>query len=139
MYAVAVEVWTISAGILFDNFHIGHSLTEALAYAKNTTGRKARAERALQDKENQQLDLEARLEVLETGTFVERLTVRVEMAVEHLKENPKMLFYALAAFVFTVVYSKLMGGSQEKERKKVKRSKRSVETEAPVEKEGAVN
>ena len=134
MYAVAVEVWTISAGILYDNFYIGHSLSDALAYAKNTTGRKAQAEKALQDKENHELDLEARLEVLETGTLVERLTVRVEMAVEHLKENPKMFFYALAVFVFTVVYSRLMDGSQEKNRKKVKRSKRSPEESAEKEK-----
>ena len=103
-YAVAVEVWTISAGILYDNFHIGHSLSDALDYGRETTFPKSRVEREMNkvaQREEEHLD---RLELLENGTLKERLLIRAEMVVEYFKHNPTVPLYAAIALVLTMLY-----------------------------------
>lgn len=119
-YGVAVEVWTISAGILYDNFHIGHSLADALEYGRATTFPKSRVERELSkiaQREEEYLD---KLELLESGTLRERLIVRAEMVVEYFKHNPTVPLYAAIAMVLTMMYFLIFDWKVEKPGEKKK-------------------
>ena len=58
MSAIAVEVWTVSAGILFDNFAVTADSAVALEFARNTTALKARAEREAIKKEEKEAELQ---------------------------------------------------------------------------------
>lgn len=54
MAALAVEVWTTSAGILFDNFAVGTDYMAVFEFGQATTAKKARAEReALKQEEKE--------------------------------------------------------------------------------------
>lgn len=54
MAALAVEVWTTSAGILFDNFAVGTDYVTVFEFGQATTAKKARAEREAIKKEEKE-------------------------------------------------------------------------------------
>merc|ERR1739841_159320 len=52
MNAVAIEIWTMSKGMTFDNFYISSSLSSAKSFAEMTFLPKAEAQRAALEFEN---------------------------------------------------------------------------------------
>lgn len=58
MGALAVEVWTTTAGILFDNFAVATDHLAAFDFAQETTAKKARAEREALKKEQKEMEHE---------------------------------------------------------------------------------
>jgi pyrimidine deaminase RibD-like protein len=60
MSALAVEVWTTTAGILFDNFAVGTDEAAVFAFGQETTAKKARAERNAIKKAERQAAYEVR-------------------------------------------------------------------------------
>jgi hypothetical protein len=56
MSALAVEVWTTTAGILFDNFIVATDYVVAFDFAQSTTARKAKAEREAIKKEEKEAE-----------------------------------------------------------------------------------
>ena len=108
-HALAVEVWTTTAGILFDNFHVGHSYHAAHAYARSTTAAKAKVEReAFKAAEKEQARLH-REETLLYGSLVDQVTIRAEMAAEYLKENPMIMIHAAIVVVLATIYFLIFG------------------------------
>lgn len=49
--AVAIEIWTMNDGFLFDNVLLGHDLDAAKAFADATSGAKLAEEKAEEEKE----------------------------------------------------------------------------------------
>jgi hypothetical protein len=56
MSALAVEVWTTTAGILFDNFMVATDYKVAFDFAQSTTAKKAKTEREAIKKEEREAE-----------------------------------------------------------------------------------
>ncbi|GAQ80781.1 Calreticulin [Klebsormidium nitens] len=54
--AVAIEIWTMNDGFLFDNILLGHDLGAAKAFAEATSGAKLAEEKAEEEKEKEVAD-----------------------------------------------------------------------------------
>lgn len=120
-------MWTISAGILYDNFYIGHSLSDALDYGRESTFPKSRVEREMGRAAQREEEHLERLELLESGTLKERLLIRAEMVVEYFKHNPTVPLYAAIALVLTMLYFLIFDWKVEKPGEKKKSATRTAQ------------
>jgi len=98
--AVAVEVWTMSKGLAFDNFYIGHDVTDAEEFAMSTTLLKAKAQKATKD-EKKSADRMKYYESLLDGT----LLGYVSYAIAFAKDNVLMASGTIAIGVLTFVFA----------------------------------
>jgi len=113
MSAIAVEVWTVSAGILFDNFAVTADSAVALEFARNTTALKARAEREAIKKEEKEAELQELQYAMESGTFAEKVQAYCEMIAMYLREHPMIIVDAGIVVVVVMLYFLLFGWSKE--------------------------
>lgn len=100
--ALAVEVWTTSAGIFFDNFLIADSLDAAFSVAQQTFAIKSKAEVTAEQIAIKQRKAAEREEAIAKGDWKTALTTRsiqfMENAVDYLSHNP----WAMVASVIAV-------------------------------------
>lgn len=47
---IGIEIWTMQAGIMYDDFYVGHSVADAEAFAKETFEKKVEIEKAEEEK-----------------------------------------------------------------------------------------
>jgi hypothetical protein len=114
MAGIAVEVWTTSAGILFDNFLVARSLSDALAFAKHTFKPKAEAEIAQHKAEQAEQTKRDREESVAKGGFRAYMEVKALEAAELFNANPYAVFASLLAVGLTFLYLVLFGGKDVK-------------------------
>ena len=98
--AVAIEVWTMSKGIAFDNFYVGTDPLDAAAFATSTTSLKAKAQNAAKEEKRKS----ARMEYYETlldGTFLGYVSYALAFA----KDNVMIAAGTVAIGVLTFVFA----------------------------------
>lgn len=111
--ALAVEVWTTSAAISFDNFVVTDSLEAAQAFARGTYALKRDAEKvdnkAINEIEKIKRDKEARDAALGSGDIKVMARYFVKTIGIFIEENPKVLWSFLVATVVAFVLLQLAG------------------------------
>jgi calnexin len=133
MAGIAVEVWTTSAGILFDNFLVARSLSDALAFAKHTFKPKAEAEIAQHKAEQAAQTQRDREESVAKGGFRAYMEVKALEAAEFFNANPYAVFASLLAVGLTFIYLVLFGGKDVKIVRKERKAPAAASQEgAPV-------
>jgi hypothetical protein len=75
MAGIAVEVWTINAGIHFDNFVIAHSLSDAFAFADETFSLKQTAEGVKEKKDLKKKKEEGRADKKKNGSSKDKAMI----------------------------------------------------------------
>jgi calnexin len=86
MGALAIEVWTINAGIVFDNFAIAHSLADAFAFADETFTVKQTAEGVKEKKESKAKKEAGRADKKKNGTTKDKAVIFVTEVIETVFE-----------------------------------------------------
>jgi calnexin len=113
MAAVVVEVWTITAGIFFDNFVIAHSLDAAFAFADATFVKKSEAEGKKEKKEKKDKTKKDRAEKLKKGTAKDVAEVTfgeaIDFATEYVTENQWAVLATALAIVLALVLLQTRG------------------------------
>ena len=105
--ALAVEVWTINAGMHFDNFIIARSLADAWSFADETFVVKQKAESVKEKKEKKEKAKVTREELKKTGKVQDKITAvafEVQEIVEDLWETnaPAVVGSGIAFLVLLV-------------------------------------
>ncbi|TMW55819.1 hypothetical protein Poli38472_008467 [Pythium oligandrum] len=102
--ALAVEVWTMSEGITFDNFWLGNDLQKAEEFATLTFAPKHKLEAEEQEKQRARDRKELEEKRAKDGSFFHQITSMATGFVEFAKENPVAgIGSALAVTVLTVL------------------------------------
>jgi ElaB/YqjD/DUF883 family membrane-anchored ribosome-binding protein len=101
---IAVEVWTTTAAILFDNFVLSHSADAVQALTQETIVKKGRAERAVAKQQELQEEKAKRRNRIDNGDLMASLQARAEEAAVFLKQNPWIGFNTGIAFVLGMIY-----------------------------------
>lgn len=125
MIALAVEVWTINAGILFDNFVIGHSIEDAFDFARETFVVKHQAEKKAAKDAQKASSKAIRQQKLETGNLSEYMAALSVDYIEYLSENPGVIVLTLLAVLIPLIYFLIYGGGGEGEVEKNRDSNNS--------------
>ena len=112
--AIAVEVWTITAGIIFDNFVIATSITDALKYARETTALKVDVENKAQKQQETAEKQRSWKQLLESGSYRDLVVYQVQQLSQLVADNPVATAVSVALIVLTFLYLVLFGGSKEK-------------------------
>lgn len=112
--AIAVEVWTITAGIIFDNFVIATSITDALKYARETTALKVDVEKKVQKQQETAEKQRSWKQLLESGSYRDLVVYQVQQLSQLVADNPVATAVSVALIVLTFLYLVLFGGSKEK-------------------------
>lgn len=110
--AIAVEVWTITAGIIFDNFVIATSITDALKYAQETTALKVDVEKKVQKQQETAEKQRSWKQLLESGSYRDLVVQQVQQLSQLVEDNPAATVASIALIVLTFLYLLLFGGSK---------------------------
>jgi calnexin len=105
---VFLEVWTTNNAFHFDNFVFGHSLDDALTFAKETFDSKAEVEKEYVATKNKEAVDNARQKKLEKGGFMNMIEVYFAIFTDFIMEqNPiavgATLFGLFIAAVFLII------------------------------------
>lgn len=144
-----MQVWTTTAGILFDNFLVTRSALAAFEYAKDTTAVKARAEKDFLKAEEKAREHAERLENIANGSFIQQVQGYAEIVAEYLKEHPMIIMDAAIAVVIGMIYFLLFGwtnkakklaatADKKTEKKDENKAENKAESESENETTGAV-
>ena len=109
MVALAVEVWTTDAAILFDNFAVSHSQPAVLAFAEELSAPKGKAERRAAKQQHKERVQQEREEMLQHASLTDWAKIKAEQLLEFLKENPWYAIYTVIAVILALVYFLLCG------------------------------
>jgi calnexin len=121
--ALAVEVWTVTAAILFDNFVLSHNSASVDPFTRATFAKKVEAERAVGKKEEEMAASKERERMLNTGEwgaffvlkwaqvsdfFVNFMVYFVQEDPLHMvafyEKDPRSVLMALGAVIVTLLY-----------------------------------
>lgn len=140
-----MQVWTTTAGILFDNFLVTHSPLGAFEYARETTALKARAEKDALKAEEKAREHAERMENIANGNFMQQAQGYAEIVAEYLKEHPMIVVDAAIVVVLTMVYFLVFGWTKNDENKKKpvdkkteKKAEKKEESESETETSAAI-
>jgi calnexin len=111
--AIAIEVWTITAGIIFDNFVIATSITDALKYAHETTALKVDVEKKVQKQQETAEKQRSWKQLLESGSYRDLVVYQVQQLSQLVADNPLATAASVALIVLTFLYLVLFGGSKQ--------------------------
>ena len=120
--ALAIEVWTTNKGILYDNFYIGYSLDDAIAFAKTTFEPKVLAEEAAAKAAKKEAAKQAKAQQppLTPESLLARVKEFSEEFVEGLSafatEQPYSLAAAAVVLLLSIVYLLLPSGARHSSR-----------------------
>lgn len=130
MAGLVVEVWTISAGIHFDNFLIADSLTAAFDYADATFKLKNEAEVKLDKKEKKESAKKNREDMIKSGTLLEQFEAYfagvMETVVDFYGDQPWTIAVTLVALV--AAFFMMLPKNSKKQKKPIK-TQTETETE----------
>jgi calnexin len=132
MGGVAVEVWTVNAGIFFDNFVITHSTDAARNFAEATWVMKAAAENRLEKKEKQKNEKKMQETAKKSGSTVDKALVVAEelsaFVMEVYEENPAgVIATGVATFLLLVMLTCFGTSSASMKEAKVPESETATE------------
>ena len=106
--ALAVEIWTINAGLHFDNFIVARSLVDAWSFADETFVIKQKAESVKEKKEKKEKAKVTRDELKKTGKVQDRITALAfeaqELAEDLWESNAPAVIGSGIAFVLLLVF-----------------------------------
>jgi len=111
--AIAVEVWTITAGIIFDNFLIATSINDALKYARETTALKVNTEKEVQKQQETAAKQQSWKQLLESGSYSDLVVHLVQQLSQLVADNPVATATSVALIVLTFLYLVFFGGNKE--------------------------
>lgn len=110
MAGVAVEIWTMSANLFFDNFVVANSAKAASAFAQKTWAVKHTAQVAREEAMRAQLARKQREEAFRDGGFMGKLNYFVLEGADWAVQNPVVTAVSLVAVLLSFIYLCCMGG-----------------------------
>lgn len=103
--ALAVEVWTMSDGITFDNFWLGNDLAKAQEFANATWVPKHKLETEDQERQREKERIEAEERKAKDGGVFRSVEVLFNDFVEFTNENPLVGLGSAAVVVLLLLFS----------------------------------
>jgi calnexin len=131
--AVAIEVWTMSGGINFDNFWIGHDAKAASRFAELTWAKEHELEMLEEKKTSESEKEKIREEKLEAGGFMNLLSIYASDGMDLVRSQP-MVFLGLVITFFVMMFL-LCGRSKKDTVGERKKNDDADETEQDVDDE----
>eukprot|EP00600_Ochromonadales_sp_CCMP1393_P004735 CAMPEP_0174961104 /NCGR_PEP_ID=MMETSP0004_2-20121128/4060_1 /TAXON_ID=420556 /ORGANISM="Ochromonas sp., Strain CCMP1393" /LENGTH=495 /DNA_ID=CAMNT_0016209523 /DNA_START=258 /DNA_END=1745 /DNA_ORIENTATION=- len=113
--AIAIEVWTTSAAILFDNFVLSHSSQAVHEFTVATFVKKAKAERRAEKKEELAAEKMAYNQGWERGSFMDVIGDQLTVAMQSVVQISPVIIGSVMAIMLGLVYiivSNKIGGNR---------------------------
>ncbi|KAJ1432772.1 Calreticulin family-domain-containing protein [Ochromonadaceae sp. CCMP2298] len=112
--ALAVEVWTITPAILFDNFVLSHSTDAVDLFSRATFAKKADAERLKAKQEEEVATERQRERLLANGEWADVVAVRWAQFTDYCKKEPRMMLALGLVLVLSFLYFVFPGPPKDK-------------------------
>jgi len=113
MAGVAVEVWTMTAGLQFDNFYFGNDADAAAAFGKETWAKKSAAEKALEDEAMKSMANKDRESKRAAGGIQNMIEVTLLDGLDWAMDNMVLASTTSIAFIIALIWMCTGGGDDE--------------------------
>jgi calnexin len=111
MAGIAVEVWTMTAGLQFDNFFIGNDADAADAFGKATWAKKNAAEKAVEEEAMKGMASKDRESKRKAGGIQNMIEVTILDGMDWAIENMMVAGVTMVALIFALIW--MCTGGQE--------------------------
>lgn len=95
--AIALEIWTMSGGIVFDNIWLGHDVAAAQLYADQTWAKIHASEQSEQAKEDAESKAKVRQMMLDDGNWQNLAYLYATDARDYLLSLPRLVIFGVIA------------------------------------------
>jgi calnexin len=112
--ALAVEVWTITAAILFDNFVLSHSTDAVDLFSRATFAKKVDAERLKVKQEEEVATERERERLLANGEWADVVAVKWAQFKDYRNKEPRMMLVLGLVLVLSFLYFVFPGPPKDK-------------------------